>query len=77
MKYLKKFKSISLVAVAVLFLMGNMVSSCGTKSTEQTEKSEDATEHPKGSEHPSDSSEHPSHESEHPAEHPSDSTSND
>jgi len=74
MKYLKKLKSFSLIVFAVLFLMGNMVSSCGTKSTEQTEE---AAEHPEGSEHPSDSSEHPSDSTEHPAEHPSDSTAND
>jgi hypothetical protein len=78
MKLVARLKSLSLVVVAVLFMMGTFVSACGSKTTEQTEQTEDAAEHPEGGEHPSDSSEHPSDDSEHPGgEHPADSTAND
>ncbi|HLF35118.1 MAG TPA: hypothetical protein VI583_12830 [Cyclobacteriaceae bacterium] len=63
MLWFKKFTSISLTALVLLFFTAPMLNSCGTKN-KSSESTEQGTE--EGDEHPSDSAEHVAGDQEHP-----------
>ena len=66
---LKKFKLLTVGALALTFLMAVTVSSCSTKeSTEGTEVEVVEEEATAGEEHPADGEEHPADGEEHPAD---------
>ena len=67
---LKKFKLMTIGALALTFLMAVTVSSCSTKeSTEGTDVEVVVEEEaPAGEEHPADGEEHPADGEEHPAD---------